>query len=375
MVALAREQRELGFNTKIWALDRGHPSEDGANTNSYSNLVRFFQFLGPPSIGFSPAMEHAAGMPAAQKYDIWHQHSIWMANSRATEKWRKKWHKPSIIAPHGTLETSALKISGYKKRLALMAYEARNLCEASCFHACSYKEANSIRAFGLSQPIAIIPNGVQQDWLKSSVEGTRFRNMFKINPERRILLFLSRLHPIKGLPLLFEAMAELHDELGSWLLVIAGPDQSGYRNKLDQLSRKYGIEKWIQFVGPLLGEMKRASFEAAEVFVLPTLSENFGIVVAEALGAGLPVITTKAAPWGELITENCGWWTDVHSEGLNRALRQAIRLSSRELRIMGDNGRQLVNKEYTWRKAAEKTICLYQWLLGQGAKPQFVVME
>jgi glycosyltransferase involved in cell wall biosynthesis len=257
----------------------------------------------------------------------------------------------------------------------MLAYEAQNLRRATCLHAASASEARSFRRYGLLQPIAVIANGIPDSWLLSTGDAMRFRREFGIAGERRILLFLSRIHPIKGLPLLFEALAQISSELGNWLLVIAGTDEVGHRLELEQLARQLGIKQWVQFVGPLFGERKRDAFGSAEVFVLPTQSENFGIVVAEALGVGLPVVTTRGAPWEEINSYRCGWWTDIHSDALRDALTQVIRLPVAELAAMGARGRELVSTHYTWRNAAEKTILLYHWLLSQGPQPDFVVSD
>ena len=111
------------------------------------------------------------------------------------------------------------------------------------------------------------------------------------------------------------------------------------------------------------------------MFVLPTHSENFGIAVTEALGAGIPVITTRGAPWEELPEYRCGWWTEIQANALRDALAQAIHMPAAELKAMGMRGRDLVTTHYTWRNIAEKTLILYQWLLGHGARPNFVVMD
>jgi len=298
-----------------------------------------------------------------------------MANSRVANNWRKTSARPTVLSPHGSLEEYALGISRFKKHIAKIAYEAKNLREATCLTASSAAEVISFRKYGLSQPVAVIPNGVSDSWLSSKADGAKFRRGFSIPSAKRILLFLSRIHPKKGLFLLFEAMAELRPELADWLLIIAGPDQIGHRQELERSAGHLGIDPYIKFVGPLSGQMKRDAFDSAKLFVLPTHSENFGIVVAEALGAGLPVLTTRGAPWGELAKERCGWWTDIKPEALQEALFQAIRMTDSELAAMGERGRQLVSAKYTWRAAAQKAVVLYSWLLGDGPTPDFVIED
>jgi glycosyltransferase involved in cell wall biosynthesis len=374
-VGLVREQQVLGCQPMIWTLDRESENELARENDLDARSLMCFPSVGPAAIGFSPTMEHASRNGVGQEFDLVHQHGIWMANSRVTNRWRKTWRRPTVLAPHGMLKTFALKYSRWKKHLATLVYEAHNLRKATCLQASSFSEARSFRRYGLTQPIGVIPNGVPDSWLLSTSKDKRFRREFGIARERRLLLFLSRIHPQKGLPLLFEAMAQLRSELGDWLLVIAGTDEVGHRLELEQLAQQLGITQWVLFVGPLFGELKREAFGSAEVFVLPTHSENFGIVVAEALGVGLPVLTTRGAPWEELTRERCGWWTDIQSDALRDALAQAIRMPAAELAAMGARGRQLVATHYTWRKVAEKTILLYHWLLAKGTQPEFVVMD
>jgi glycosyltransferase involved in cell wall biosynthesis len=157
--------------------------------------------------------------------------------------------------------------------------------------------------------------------------------------------------------------------------VIAGPDENGHRAKIEALSKILGTECLIQFIGPIVGNEKKDAFAASDLFVLPSLSEGAPIVVLEALGAGVPVITTQGTPWQELQTERCGWWVDVSVAGLRKALMQAISIPKSELEEMGKRGKMLVARKYTWAKTAEKTILLYNWLLGKSERPDFVIID
>lgn len=372
-----REQRNLGNNAAIWSIDSTNKHNQAVTQSileGQSDLT-IFGTLGPRFLGFSPAMEKTALNEIGGGYQILHQHSIWLAVSRVTNNWRSKFDRPTVITPHGTLEGFALDRSNWKKQLALIAYEMKNLKSASCLQATAEEEAISFRRFGLKNPIAIIPNGISEDWLQSDGDMQKFRELFSIQPERRLLLFLSRIHPQKGLPMLFEAMSQLSNRLDDWLLVIAGPDESGHQHELEQQIEKFGLSNRVIFVGSLHGAEKRDAFAAADVFVLPTHSENFGIVIAEALGAGVPVITTRGAPWVDLQTYKCGWWVHVSIDAIGEALLEATQCPKAELVTMGQRGRMLVSEKYSWPKVAEQSLQLYKWLLGQESRPDFVITD
>jgi len=375
-LGLAQEQSRLGHRATVWFVDS--PSEMDWVQESYSNSlsnIQAFPPLGPRQIGYSPVLEKTILHTEKQNFDILHQHSIWMANSRATNRWRKKFKRPTVIAPHGTLEEYALDRSAWKKKLAAWAYESHNLAYASCLHALSEAEAISIRRYGLINPIAIIPNGLPEDWISRKGNARQFRAKFHISSEKRILLFLSRLHPKKGLPFLIESAHQLSDRLTDWQILIAGPDENGYRREIELLSAKLGTSKLIKFIGPVFGDEKADAFASSDLLVLPTLSEGAPVVVLEALGAGVPVITTHGTPWRELESEQCGWWVDVSVEGIRTAMLEAIHLSKNELREMGERGRKLVARKYSLARNAGKTILLYGWLCGTGERPDFVVTD
>lgn len=374
---MSRWQRNLGNNATIWSIDSINLHNQAVLQNVLEGQpdLTIFRTFGPRLLGFSHTMEKTAVNAIGSKYQILHQHSIWLALSRVTNSWRSKFNCPTVITPHGTLEDFVLKRSKWKKRLALIAYEMMNLKSASCLQATAEQEAISFRRFGLKNPIAIIPIGISEDWLQCNGDMQKFRKRFSIPRERRLLLFLSRIHPKKGLPMLFKAMAQLSNRLDDWLLVIAGADESGHRHELEQQGEKLGISNRVIFVGPLHGSEKRDAFASADVFVLPTHSENFGIVIAEALGAGVPVITTKGAPWEDLQTHQCGWWVDASVDAIREALLSATQRPKEELVAMGQRGRMLVTDKYRWPKVAEQSLQLYKWLLGQESRPGFVITD
>ena len=368
MVALdlAHYQQICGRIAHIWCTDIATEIEWAVRLADLSAQdVEAFAHCGPSFLHYSPSMEHAITRSAAQQYQILHQHGIWTALSRVTLRWESIRHKPTVIAPHGSLEAWALKKSAWKKRLALWAYEAQNLREATCLHALTNSEALSFRQFGLRNPIAVIPNGISDAWLHSTGNAARFRQKYAICEDTRLLLFLSRVTPKKGLPILLRAMASLRSRLNGWQLIVAGADEFGHRSELEQLIRQLDLATLVRFVGPLFDQDKRDAFAAADVFVLPSYSEGSPIVILEALGAGIPVLATKGSPWSDLITYRCGWWTNINSCAIEEGLSDAISRAPTSLEQMGKNGRDLVVHNHHWSRIAEMTVELISMVIGQ----------
>lgn len=246
-----------------------------------------------------------------------------------------------ILSPHGMFSAYSFAVRGARKRLAL-SLGARHLLERiDAFHATCEAEANEIRALGFRQPIHVIPNGV-------STSGPKFP---KSQAGKRKLLFMSRIHPKKGLLMLVDTWAKLAPMRPEWSLVIAGPDEDGHASEIASRAAKLGVE--VSFVGPLSGNEKSKALAEADLFVLPTANENFGIVVAEALAAGTPVITTTGAPWQVLQEYDAGWWIPQEPDALGAALSDATKLPRETLVEMGQRGAEMVARNFAWRPIAK----------------------
>jgi len=295
-----------------------------------------------------------------------HYHGLWLPIGRAASAWCRETATPCVISPHGMLEPWALNHKKWKKRMAMALFQKKDLQDAVAFHACSMQEAEGIRRLGFKQPIAVIPNGVvlpqiTTDQLKTGEPKT----------EEKTALFLSRINPKKGLPMLLDAWAKLAAE--DWRLVIAGNDDGDHRKLVEAKIRELNLNESVELVGPLFGEAKAAAFRNADFFVLPSYSENFGIVVTEALSYQVPVLTTTGCPWQELQTHNCGWWVEPTPDGVEAGLVAALGAGSEKLGAMGVRGRALVEENYQWPAIGEKFRCLYRWILEGGERPDFMV--
>ena len=256
-----------------------------------------------------------------------------------------------------------MRFRRWKKLAAWHLYQAHDLHTANVIHVTSAQEAADVRALGLRQPLAMIPNGVEIPPDLSTEEGVRMQ---------RRALFLSRLHPVKGLLNLVAAWARVNPE--GWELTIVGPDADGHGHEARELASRAGVEQNIAFAGEVNDDEKWRVYRDADLFVLPTLSENFGIVIAEAMAAGLPVITTKGAPWSALQTHRAGWWIDIGVEPLAAALQEATAADVTELRAMGRRGREYVKRELSWQRVTHDMVRMYSWIATGGERPAFTVM-
>ena len=233
-----------------------------------------------------------------------------------------------------------------------MAYARRDLFGAATLHATSHQEADELRALGAGQPIAVIPNGVEQ-YQTSRPEPRKTRTV----------VFLSRLHPKKGVRELVDAWRAVQP--AGWRLILAGPDEDGM---LPQLC--ISAHDSIEYIGEVEGDTKWLLLESAGVVVLPSYSENFGVVVAEALMAGTPVIATHGTPWEGLIREKCGWWIPMSADSLMPTLREACQLDDQQLMRMGRRGRDWVKKSFTWSSIGQSMAELYRWLAHNETMPR-----
>lgn len=293
-----------------------------------------------------------------------HSHGLWVPLNHWAVSIGRRNDIPVVVQPHGMLEPWSLAHKAWKKKLAMALFQWRDLEEAQLLVATSSVEHENIRRLGLRQPVAIIPNGV--DLNVGAIPATLAQA-----DRQRVALFLSRVHPVKGLLNLVRAWAQLAPV--GWRLRIAGPDEAGHLEEVMVLVRALGVQNSVDYVGVVNGADKSALYKTADVFVLPTFTENFGVVIAEALAHGVPVITTRGAPWADLETYGCGWWVDIGVGPLVHALRQAMVLSDDERRAMGARGRDYVRR-YDWDGIAQQTIGVYRWVLGQGPQPDCVLM-
>jgi glycosyltransferase involved in cell wall biosynthesis len=243
-----------------------------------------------------------------------------------------------------------------------LAGQARALRAASCFHATAEHEADYVLGLGLRAPVAVVPNGVTIPDL------TKVRRRPLVG---RTLLYLARVHEKKGVDILLRAWRNVQDQFGDWNLLIVGPDDGGYLPKMKNLSAEISTRR-VSFVGKVPESEKSVYFRSAELYVLPTHAENWGVSIAEALAHGMPAIVGRGAPWSGLESHGCGWWIEPRVDALTETLRTALAMSSQDLTSRGELGRRWVEESFSWGRVAGMMREVYLWLLDRGPRPQCV---
>jgi glycosyltransferase involved in cell wall biosynthesis len=311
----------------------------------------------------------------AQHFDIVHGHGLWLPLNWATGEAAIKSRKPLVITTHGTLNSNALKHSSLKKKSVGVFFDNRYLQAARCIHAASHDEYEAIRQYGLKIPVSIIPLGIQPKVIQNVIPEQVFKQKHNIHHKSRILLFLSRISWEKGLDDLAEAWSKIAADFTDWQLVIVGPGKPEYVEKLKHVFGANPGGERVLWLGRLEGSEKSAAYSTANLFVLPSHTENFSLVTAEALAAGVPVVTTQGTPWAELPERGCGWWVPVGAEGITMALREAMAMTDEMRREMGLRGKVLIGEKYTWPVIAKQMSEVYEWILGYRYMPTCVRID
>lgn len=314
-------------------------------------------------VGITTELKHSI-FNAAEHCDILHSNSLWRMTNIYPSWAASKFKKPHIVSPRGTLNPHARHLKGLSKSIFSYALQQRALQSAALLHATSEGEYRDIRESGIQNPVAIIPNGVDIPSLANS----------RAEQSQRVLLFVGRIHPIKGLELLFECWRELTRQNPEWELRIVGPLDSDYALALKEKVLSAQIPH-VVFTGGKSGRDKELEMQSADLLVLPSQSENFGMVVAEALAAGTPVITTTGTPWSLLSNMGCGWWVERSKHELCETLHAAMSTERDALIEMGNRGRDWMIKEYSWKTIVKDLMETYEWLINGTKRPDFIREE
>ena len=351
------------------------------------------KILSPLHLGFG--FIYGVGLKDAvieENPDIVHNNGLWIHPSIVCTEWKKKTGRPYMISPQGMLDPWAIQYSAWKKRIACLFYENEHLRNAACLQALSAAEARSMRDFGLKNPICIIPNGtdipdiregkdkVNQE-INKNKSGSQAPPWYgSIEKGRKVILYLGRIHPKKGLPNLLSALHKLqgddsHNFLSDWVLAIAGWDQNRHEAILRHQAEKLCLNGQVIFLGPQFKEEKILAYRHADAFILPSFSEGMPMAVLEAWACGLPVLMTSACNLSEGFQSEAAIQIDSEAESIAQGLEVLASMTDRERKAMGMRGRRLVETNFSLPKITADMQAVYKWVLGGGDKPNCVTTE
>jgi len=310
---------------------------------------------GTPGFG---RLAYAAGVTPVESVDVVHAHGLWNGPTIAGALLARRAACPLVVSPHGMLESWALRHNATNKLLPWRLWERPIIASAGLLQAMSEREEHGFRTCSLRNDAMVNPIGLDFSKIQPRLGTTA---------GSRTCLFLSRLHPVKGLPILLQAWGRTRP--AGWRLLIVGPDEANHRQELEQLTNALCLQDQVEFYGPAYGSDKWRLLASSDLFVLPSYSENFGLAVAEAMAAGLPVISTTGTPWGILAEQGLGWSVEPTAEALAAALNNATARSSADLARIGAAAACYARERFSWATIADQMGAAYRWLLGQGPAP------
>lgn len=363
--ALARRGHEVALYTTNFDIDGvldvplDRPVTDGGYT------TRYFPVSWPRRWKFSRPLGQAIRAEIGG-FDIVHIHNLYLYHTWVTAHYCRKYGIPYLVSPHGTLDPFIRRRSRVKKAIYHWLIEKRNLDRAAAIHyTAQYEMDLAHRAVKIKAPGAVVPLGLElQDYLELPRPGA-FRSRFPEVAGDRIILFLSRINFKKGLDLLAKSFGIITRQRDNVRLVIAGPDNESYGVQVRQWLSEAGVLSRTVFTGMLTGVDKLAALADADLFVLPSYSENFGIAILEAMACGLPVvISNRVNIWQEIAGAGAGVVVDCDVQQLAEALLKLLDRPE-ERRIIGEKGRKLVEARFLWDKVADQMLGLYQKILAR----------
>ena len=314
---------------------------------------------GGPLKRFGGSPQFLSGLEqAGQSAAVVHSHGLWLRTDLYAAQVGRRTGTPTVVSTRGMLDPWAMQHHRWRKQVVWHTGQRTALDRAACLHATAPNERGFIRDLGFRTPIAEIPNGVDLPADPSSLDS-----------DRRVLLFLARVHPKKGILNLLDAWATVEASFPDWDLVVAGPDDSGHLK--DVVDRAQGVPR-VEIKGEVSEEEKDRLHRRAELYVLPTFNENWAVTVADALAYGVPAIVGRGAPWSGLHEHGCGWWTENDPQSLSETLTEALALRAETLREMGMRGRDWVGQSFGWDRIGKQMGTVYEWVVKGGVPPPCV---
>jgi glycosyltransferase involved in cell wall biosynthesis len=378
---MAQEVHRAGATVEVFGIEDSSGAEDLSLWDPCR--ARLLRCRGPRTFGFSPELTSAMKAENPAVIDV---HGLWTFTSIAVRRASTSLNCPYVVHPHGMLDPWALRHSGWKKKLAAIVYERSHLENAACLRALNRSESDSMRALGLTNPICIIPFGID---LPEGFPTAADTAMTPDDPNaptlvnqivssgQRLLLFLGRIHPKKGLVNLLHAWALVkgrgHAAMSEgWVLGIAGWGQGGHQDELERLVCDLDLGGSVAFLGPQFGSAKDAYLRRCDAFILPSLSEGLPVSVLEAWSYSKPVVMTAACNMPEGFSAGSAIEIEPSPSGVAKGILSLFEMTITQRAQMGARGRTLVQDKFSWPRAAAQMRNVYDWLVTGGSPPDCV---
>ena len=329
--------------------------------------VRVFYFRRGRPKGFYRARGLAAACTKlARSHDVVHITGLWAHPGMAAAAAARRAGVPYIISPRGMLMPWALGYHGWKKRPVYLLSERRRLRAAAAIHCTGEDERVAVHALGLGATAFVVPNGLDPAEFERLPPRETARRMLGIPGDARVVLFLGRLHRKKGIERTLEAFAIVAETRPDVHLLMAGPSEQGYHGLIGAWAREHRLADRIQLPGELRGERRLAALAAADVFVLLSQSENFGMGVAEAMACGVPVVVTPGVGIAKAVERTgAGVVVDGGPRQAAEALASLLGDEQRR-RAMGAKGRGLLQTEFSVDAVSREMLGWYEEIVSGG---------
>lgn len=306
-----------------------------------------------------------------KNYDLVETHYLFSYASSCSAAIARQFGTPYLVNTIGQLTPWALSQGQLKKKIYSAIIERRNLNRAAAIHCTSNGEAEDVTQFGIQTPKIVLPLGVTPPVFIPDAK-QKLRQQYQIPADVPVILFLSRLHPKKRPDLLLKTLSHISPD-HFFYLIMAGSGESAYVKTLQDLTTTLNLSSRTVFTDFVTGHDKDLLLQGSDLFVLPTYSENFGIALAEAMVAGLPVITTagtQIAP--EIAYAQAGLIVDGDSTALGSAISQLLQNPHQRV-ILGQNGQQFALHNYAWPSIAQNLAIAYEAIVNQHPLPDCVL--
>jgi glycosyltransferase involved in cell wall biosynthesis len=295
-----------------------------------------------------------------QEYDLVHVHAIFSYPSTIAMAIARLRNIPYIVRPLGQLCQWSLQQSAAKKSLYLNVIEQKNINQSASLHLTSNAEQQEIEQLNLECKNFVIPHGLALPEIIPDASQL-LRNYFQLPPKEPIILFLSRIHPKKGLEYLIQALAQIKDK--KFTLIIAGNGDSDYEVQIKSCLQDYGLQDCSLMAGFVEGELKQLLLQGADLFALTSYSENFGVAVLEALAAGTPALVTPGVALAQEIEQNdLGYVVPQEPTAIAKAIEKHLELPESEEDKLSQRTRQFVLDNYSWEQIAQQLLTVYSVL-------------